>query len=155
MRKFILLSVCLIAMGTGAENLYFFGESGDSPVQTHMYVRRITFSENAMNLEKSSGDISVVDFASFKCFAFTEEVSAVESEKERMTHVTVEGSGMLVITANAPIESVDVFNLSGMKLFGYSPAVAEFSHSLRAYPVGVYVVRVVVGGNLEVYKIVK
>ncbi len=159
MKNLKLLAACLIATcaSASAEDLYFYNEGNTQLVQSVKDVTKITFSENAIELTTGDGSTTSIDFAKFNYFQFTEEneggVDGIEAAGN--TRIAIDAAGLLKVASNAAIESIEVFNIQGAKLFEANPNATEFTQSLANTPKGIYIVRVVAGGSEKVQKIIK
>ena len=70
---------CLCAMG---EDVYVYSDAAGEPVQAFTGIRKITFSENAMQVMAADGTSSEVLFTDFHYFTFVEKENSHMSERQ-------------------------------------------------------------------------
>lgn len=145
---------CLIS--TEGKNVYIYNKKSDKPVNTFTNVRKITFTENTMNITESNDKTSEIPLSDFDLFTFIEKViSSVEMPSKSNTIVYIDTNNILSIKTDNTIDSVEIFSVNGSKILSSIPVSRTFTYSLASYPDGLYIVKTSTGEKQECHKIIK
>lgn len=154
----LLAAACLMVSGLTAmgNDVFVYDGTHAEPIQSMNDVKKITFTENAITLVGADGTETTVDFTAFSYFTFVkEEMSGIEDvAKGGDIAVTVRG-GMLDVNATEPIARVEMYSMQGQRMLSLAPDAASVSESIAHCANGIYIVKVVAGGNEKVQKIIK
>lgn len=145
---------CLISIE--GKNVYIYNEKSDKPISTFTNVRKITFTENTMNITESNDKTSKVPLSDFDLFTFIEKVvSSVEIPSKSNTIVYIDTNNILSIKTDNTIDNVEIFSVNGNKILRSIPLSSTFTYSLASYPAGLYIVKTSIGEKQEFHKIIK
>lgn len=144
---------CLGAMG---ENVYVYNDAAGEPVQAFTGIRKITFSENAMQVMAADGTSSEVLFTDFHYFTFVEKENSGIAASEVSGAVVFLGNGNhLSVASDKVINRIEMFSASGNKVADDTPMSGLYECSIETCPMGLYIVKVTVGEHQEYHKIIK
>ncbi len=144
---------CLCAMG---EDVYVYSDAAGEPVQAFTGIRKITFSENAMQVMAADGTSSEVLFTDFHYFTFVEKENSGIAASEVSGAVVFLGNGNhLSVASDKVINRIEMFSASGNKVVDDAPLSCEYDQSIETCPAGLYIVKVTLGDKQEFHKIIK
>lgn len=143
---------CLCAMG---EDVYVYSDAAGEPVQAFTGIRKITFSENAMQVMAADGTSSEVLFTDFHYFTFVEKENSGIGTIASGAVVFLDKGNNLSVASDKVINRIEMFSASGNKVVDDAPLSCEYDQSIETCPMGLYIVKVTVGEHQEYHKIIK
>jgi hypothetical protein len=141
--------------------LYVYGANGSKQSFLLDDVRKLTFSDTELVVNKNTGETSPFLFTNLKCFSLYDDLypglgTGIAKTPVSLTEVSVYSiKNELVVKSDQTITGINLYNLHGQKLLQLSPAAQEINISLTSYPVGIYILQVIDKNGITVKKIIK
>jgi hypothetical protein len=160
-RFFWLLSIILLgAMPAKSNDLYVYQTDGSKQAISLDNVRKLTFSDTEMLINKKTGETTSVLFTDLNCFSLFGNLYSgtnivIPFLSSQINVYTDLYGKQAIVKSTQDITGVSLYNLQGQKLLQLQPATREISIPLNLYPSGVYILRVVDKDGTTVKKIMK
>ena len=121
-------------------------------------IDKITFpSEDEVSIT-ISGVVTPMAIDNIEVITFgNTDITAIEDSKEETTAIEIayiKGSGEVRITSPEAINLLQLYNMQGVLMQSFTPAVETATFKLAGYPHGIYVVAVQSNGKVESKKII-
>ncbi len=144
-------------LGATGENVYVYNNTADEPIQSFTDIRKITFAEDRMSLTAADNTASEMLFSDFHYFTFAKrELSAVGAVQDSKVNVSLDAqSNILSVKADRTMDRIELFSVQGGLVCEDVPRSCEYDQSIEAYPAGLYIVEITMGGQQEYHKIIK
>jgi hypothetical protein len=143
-------------------NMYVFKTTGFKNQFDLTELRKLTFVNSALVVNKVDGTSLSVEFADLVYFswfdndAYQETFTSGITLPESVSEVTVYlRAGEAVVRSTQLITGINVFDWQGQKLKQLCPASQEVNISLATYPSGLYLIQVVGETGIITKKIIK
>ena len=147
MKMLFFAAVMLTATAARGQDLsmYVYPASGGEAEQTPLNeVRKLTFENENVLLHSLNGDVTTYAVAGVRKITFgaqtTVSIDKVAPDFELKLYP--QGSEVFVLASTVEIQSLRVFGLTGVQLFGSNPNATEVNIPVGAYSPGVYIARV-------------
>lgn len=135
-----------------ARDLYVYDDGG-TLVSTIKDVKEISFDETNMKVISLSNEATNVELKSFSFFTLNDPVSSI-SDNTIDIIVRMNGENLLV-NANESIQKLEIYSVDGILLNEINPNTTECNYNMSEVQSGVYLIKVVIGENQLIQKIVK
>jgi hypothetical protein len=125
-------------------------------------VRKLTFSETAMQVNKKNGETASILFADLRCFSFYDNLYQSGTGTDALSVVTAAVNVYPNPVVNEVhfknaenILGVSMYDMRGRKLLQLDSESSEISLSLGSYPAGIYLLQIVDKNGISIKKIIK
>ena len=152
--------VCSASLVDNKGKLYVFTLSGNLPaVYSLDNLEKIMFSETSMHVwvENKSTDY-VYDIVRLLTFSDEDRPAAVKSLANVNSGITIDyarSSGKVYISCLELIERIVVYDVRGRLAFETRPRSKSYSFTIADCPKGIYILKVLVKGQVKTKKILK
>jgi len=140
----------------GGEYLYVYSPAGASQTFSLETLRKITFTEQGMNMYPKSGSATFFQYTNIAAMTFKSKVSAMPVVKNPDLKLYWEDN-TLMIENDTEITAVKLYNMQGTLL--HRTAETQHATSLQiplfSCPAGVYIVQIINNQGISTHKIIK
>lgn len=153
------LLFAMLLMGSAyaqSGKLFVYGNDGSKQQFTTSEVQKLTFTENAMIVNKTDGTTFAVAFAGMQYFNLGDDATAIKPAPVKPEIAAwFDASGTLNVKSAAPMTSIALFNLQGLQLQKTAVDASEVSLTVTNCPAGIYLLQVMDGNGCYNCKVLK
>ncbi len=140
-----------------SNNLYVYLTNGTKQSFSVETVQKLTFTDNALVINQTSGNPVNVSYANLRFFSL-KEFSNSGVDTQTITPVNAFPSvavDKVTLTSETNICSVGIYDLQGRKLLELAPNVQQTDIEVSTYPAGIYLLHISNEAGVTVKKIIK